>query len=253
MAKEITKYNLERDKNVLGKKWLSTYNNYFSDEQNIQIFIDSVKPSLPKKELDILYVASASGLLGEKLVSTLGKGRLTIVDISQKHLDENTNTETTKICADLLEMDLGKQFDLIIMRSSLDYFPSEELQIKVLKIIKRHLKKDGLFINQPCYIPTIEKRNLLTEIYNSIDKIGDRFFQSTDMDKIYKKAGLTKPQKIGDGKTMYITERGHTERYELTDNDIKKIQSIIKADSEYAKITKGGYELRFDFPIFLSK
>ena len=52
---------------------------------------------------------------------------------------------------------------------------------------------------------------------------------------------------------MYITEREHAERYELTKEDIEKIQSIIKENSEYAKITKDGYELRFDFPIFLSK
>src|SRR3989338_3885305 len=122
MATQLAKDNLEKDKNVLGKNWFSTYDNYFSDQENIDLFIDAVIPKLPTRKLDILYVASASGILGESLLLALGKGDLTITDISVEHLRENKNPKTTKICVDLLEMDLGKTFDLIVMRSSLDYF-----------------------------------------------------------------------------------------------------------------------------------
>jgi len=64
MLSKISEYNLDKDKNVLGKKWSSTYGGWFSDEENIQLFIDAIKPFLPDKELSILYVASASGHLG---------------------------------------------------------------------------------------------------------------------------------------------------------------------------------------------
>lgn len=94
MLTRIAKHNLSRDKNVLGKRWLSTYGSYFSDPDNIKSFIKATKTILPKKELDILYVASASGLLGERLIANLGRGNLTIVDISQKHLNENKNPKT---------------------------------------------------------------------------------------------------------------------------------------------------------------
>jgi len=255
MATRIAEKNLERDRNVQGKNWLFTYSSYFSDEENIQIFIDAVASVLSDKELDILYVGSASGLVGERLITSLGKGKLTLVDISQKHLNENINPTTTKICADILELNLEKTFDLIIMRSSLDYFPSKDLQIQVLKIIKNHLTPNGLFINQPAYIPPIEDRNLVSNIYNQTEKMGDRFFQSTDMKELYIESGFSEPQKIGDGKVMYLTEQDHIQRYELTYWEVKGIQDLIKKNrkSQYALVTSNGYKLRFEFPIFLSK
>lgn len=253
MPSEITKHNLDRDKNVLGKEWLSTYGNWFSDEDNIKAFIDAVKPILPDCELDILYVASASGLLGESLLKSIGKGNLTIVDISDKHLNENHNSKTKKICVDLLEMNLGKKFDLIIMRSALDYFPSSELQVKVLKIIREHLKDGGIFVNQPAYISDLKQRDVISLLYNSIDKIGKRLFQSVDMPLLYEQAGFSLPEKLGESKDMILTEQEHVERYRLDENDIKYAQDILgKSNGSNIKITDHGYNLRFEFPIFVS-
>lgn len=251
MTSEIGSYNLDRDKRVVGKKWLQTYGGWFSDEENIRIFIDLVKPLLPNKELDILYVASASGLLGERLIEGLGRGKLTILDISEKHLKENKNLKTEKIHADILEMDLDKKFDLIIMRSSLDYFPTRDLQIKVLEIIKNHLKEDGLFVNQPAFVSDIESRDRISDAYNCVDKIGKRLFQSKDIISIYTEAGFDIPQKIGDGKIMEIAEHDHVGRYNLDKGEIKLIQKILERDSNNIKLSKNGYRLRFEFPIYL--
>lgn len=253
MTLDVVRYNLEKDKNVLGKKWLSTYGGYFSDEENIKLFIKTVKSYLPKRKLDILYVASASGLLGERLIKSIGEGNLTIVDASSKHLQENKNPKTKKVYADLLKMKLNKKLDLIIMRSSLDYFPSRQLQIKVLKIIKEHLKPDGIFINQPAYIPNLHDRDILSRAYNSSDKIGNRFFQSTDVKDIYKEAGLKAPKKIGEGKPMFLSDKDHIERYKLNQHDVDIVKSILKKAKHYASVTKHGYNLEFKFPIFLSK
>lgn len=252
MISTIARNNLKKDKNVLGKKWLKTYNNYFSDKDNIQRFIEVIKPLLADKELDILYVASASGLLGEELVKSLKRGRLTIVDISKKHLEENKNKKTKKVCFDLLKMDLDKKFDLIIMRSSLDYFPSQKLQVSVLKNIKKHLKKDGIFINQPAYISNLDERHQMSDIYNKTRKIGNRHFQSSDLHVLYEKAGFSNFKKIGEGKALRLTEKEHVERYEIDERDIKKIQNIIGEDCTSMKITKSGYKLNFRFPIFFA-
>ena len=251
-SSKIVKYNLEKDKNVLGKDWLVTYGGYFSDEQNIKLFIKLIKPYLPKRKLDILYVASASGLLGEKLIKNLKQGQLTIVDISQKHLDENKNPKTIKICADLLKMKLGKKFDLIIMRSSLDYFPTKKLQVKILQIISHHLKANGLFINQPAYIPNILDRDVISDAYTLSPKIGDRFFQSLDINEIYMNAGFSIPKMIGKGKQLVLSEKDHIKRYKLKDSDIRSIKRILSKATQYASVTKDGYQLKFDFPIFLT-
>lgn len=253
MASEIGAYNLDRDKRVVGKKWLQTYGGWFSDEENIQMFIDAVKPFLPNQTLDILYLASASGLLGERLIENLGKGKLTLVDISQKHLNENKNPETNKIHADILEMNLNKKFDLIIMRSSLDYFPSKDSQIRVLKIAKDHLKTNGIFINQPAFITDPEDRNKISEAYNGVDKIGKRLFQTNDINSIYISAGFSNPEKIGEGKVMEISEKDHKDRYNLNTQEIKLIQKILAKNSDSISLSKNGYKLRFEFPIFISK
>ncbi|QQR82829.1 class I SAM-dependent methyltransferase [Candidatus Campbellbacteria bacterium] len=253
MSSELSKINLERDKRVLGDAWGKTYNSYFSDENNIQSFVSSVIPYLPNHALDILYVASAGGILGEALLKELGQGCLTLVDISQKHLDSNKNPETKKICADLLEMDLGKKFDLILMRSSLDYFPTKTLQVEVLKKIKKHLKPDGLFINQPAYIGDLADCERISTAYNTVDKIGDRLFQSSDIAELYREAGFEEPKKIGEGGVLHISEKEHIERYGVSREDIKKIQGCLKKCNLYCGVTESGYVMNFDFPIFLSK
>ena len=253
MPTSAARYNLNRDKKVLGKQWLSTYGRYFSDQENIRLFIKAVKPFLPNRELNILYIAAASGLLGESLIADLGRGRLTITDISQKHLAENKNIKTRKIRVDLLEMNLGCRFDLVIMRSSLDYFSSRALQIKALKVVKKHLGPGGLFVNQPAYIPRRRTRDTISAIYNQTSKIGNRFFQSADMAEIYAAAGFHQPKKIGTGKTMIITENDHIKRYGLNPADVQKIRKIIGRGTTSGRKTKTGYALTFKFPIFMAR
>ena len=249
---KIAEYNLQRDRRVLGQRWLSTYGGWFANEENIQSFIDALKPLLPNKELDILYVASASGLLGERLLEELGRGTLTLVDISQEHLDENKNPDTKKVKADLQQLDLRRQFDLVIMRSALDYFPTPSLQVEVLRVIKNHLKPEGLFVNQPAYISNIHNRDIISQVYNATDKIGKRLFQSSDIESLYSQAGFSAPQKIGDGKVMRISEKDHSERYDLTPADIRELQNILSKTTANGRVTKEGYELEFEFPIFVS-
>jgi len=253
MTSEIAQYNLDKDKKVLGKDWLLTYGSYFADEGNINLFIEAVKPCLPNGDISILYAASASGLLGEKLIENLGRGQLTIVDISQKHLNENKNPNTTKVCLDLLEMNLEKQFDVIIMRSSLDYFPTKELQIEVLKIIRKHLKPAGIFINQPAFISNITERDLISEAYNRVNKIGNRLFQSDDLADLYLAAGFSVPEKIGEGKIMCLTEKDHVTRYDINQEEIRLIQDGLRPAKDDARVTDLGYEMDFHFPIFLAK
>jgi hypothetical protein len=54
MTSTISKYNLDKDKKVLGKKWFTTYSGWFSDEDNIQSFIKTVTPYLSQKSLAII-------------------------------------------------------------------------------------------------------------------------------------------------------------------------------------------------------
>ncbi|MDD4983367.1 MAG: class I SAM-dependent methyltransferase [Candidatus ainarchaeum sp.] len=261
---KISKNNLETDKNVLGKNWNKTYNSYFSDTTNINLFIKACLPhikKLNKKKIEILYVAGGNGLLGEKLILSLKKhnikSELTLLDISQKQLDENKNPKTKKVLADILTCDLCTKFDLIIMRSSLDYIYKEKLQVKALKNIKKHLTESGLFINCCAAMPTNKDRDLADKIYASNKLIGKRHFQSKEsISELYSKAGFKELKLIGKSNNMKLTEKEHIERYDFTKIEIEKIQKIIlksKVQPKNIKITKTGYLLDFIFPIYLAK
>lgn len=261
---QITKYskdNLKKDKNVLGSKWKKTYNSYFSDIDNINIFIkssfDYIK-KINKDSLNILYVGSASGLLGEKLCVFLKKNNidsnLTLLDISKKHLLENTNKNTKKIIGDMLTFKLSK-FDVVIMRSSLDYLPTKLLQIKALKNIKSCLSENGIFINCVAALPSNKSRDLADKIYNSNNKIGNRHFQSNeDIKSLYISAGFNYFKKIGLSKNLIITHNEHIRRYNIVENEIYKIKNILKSSkSRYLKSTLEGYRLEFIFPIYVAR
>ncbi len=255
-----SKLNLVRDKNVLGKEWLNTYNEYFSNQENIELFILKTLQYIPKKkQLKILYPCSASGMLGESLVKILEhKGisiELVLVDISQEHFEENKNPKTKKILADITKLDLGQLFDIIIMRSSLDYFPNKKLQIQVLSKLKKHLNEKGVFFNQAASMPSLIERDLADKIYKSNNKIGKRHFQcKQDIGKIYRNGGFEKIKKIGEGIPLVLTEKEHAKRYEINRIQIEKIQkSIEKVPSKKRpniRITETGYQMKFVFPIY---
>jgi len=260
----VSKNNLEADKNVLGKGWNKTYNSYFSNIANINLFVKASLPyikKLKKTKLEILYAAGGNGLLGEKLIFSLKKynikSNLTLLDISQKQLDENKNKNTKKILGDILNYDLEKRFDIIIMRSSLDYIYKKRLQVKALKNIRKQLAQNGIFINCCAAMPTKKERDLTDKIYKSCKKIGRRHFQSKeDIEKLYKKAEFKSQKLIGKSKNLIVTEKEHIKRYLITKEEVEKIQKIIskkKLNSKKIKVTKTGYKLEFIFPIYLSK
>jgi len=254
--------NLQRDKNVLGKEWTKTYRGYFGNKKNMQHFVNKAIPKLPKKKkLNILYAASAGGIIGEMMVKALKRkgieAKLWIVDISSKQLKENKNPKTKKVKADLATLSLNEKFDAIIMRSSLDYFSTESLQVKVLSNLRKHLAKEGIFFNQAASMPSIAERNLANRIYKSNKKIGRRHFQCRqDVGKIYREAGFKAIKEIGKGPALLLTEKDHIKRYEFNKKEIEKIQRTIeRVDGKKRpniRTTKKGYEMKFVFPIYYS-
>ena len=254
----LTKINLQKDKHVLGKAWLKTYGGFFGNKKHMEAFVKTVIPFIPKKEkLRILYVASAQGTLGEMLSETVrqtgSRVELTITDASQKHLKENKNKQTQKVLGDLLKLSLPEKYDVIIMRSSLDYFHTEKLQIKLLKRISKWLSPKGILINQACSLENKQDRDTADKIYSSSNKIGKRHFQcEEDIGNIYKKAGLSL-KKIGEGPTLNLSEKDHVERYKITQKEGSKIQEIIcVTKAKTIKVTKTGYKMKFILLIYLS-
>ncbi len=256
---EVTKRNIHRDRRVLGSNWSRVYGNYFSDEQVLRAFVDLSSrnlEALPKKP-KVLYVCSGTGLLGEYVVQHLRKlGKmpsLTIVDASQAQLDQNDNPATRKVLADLLGLHLHEKFDLVIMRSSLDYFHTPALQVAALKRVKAHMASGGIFINQCAALPTLAERKLANDIYSSSPKIGKRHFQSTDLPWLYAKAGLA-VEKLGAAPQLVLSASDHILRYDLSSIEVRLIRRLIaktpRTRHQLIKTTLKGYEMTFDFPIY---
>lgn len=258
---DISRQNLRRDSRVLGKSWNRVYGNYFSNLKVIHLFIASSAPLLRRLPLNtsVLYLCGGTGLLGEAFCAYLkhiGKNpSLTLVDASPEQLRQNRNQRTRKIKQDVLFLDLGEKFDVVLMRSSLDYFPRKGLQVQVLKRVARHLKPGGIFLNQSAAFPSIAERNLADTIYASNAKIGKRHFQCPpEISGLYRKAGL-RVKLIGHAPILKLNEEDHRKRYGLTNSEVEKIRQIIKNQprTKAIKITKKGYEINCSFPIYAAR
>lgn len=259
-----SKQNLERDGKVLGNAWKKTYKGYFGNKNIMRKFIQIILPYVPtkKKSISILYPASANGELGELLAQTLQKRgihtNLTIFDISKKHLLQNHNSKTKKIHGDWLSLKLKKKFDVIIIRSSLDYFSNEKMQVRALKKIKGWLEPQGVFFNQAASLSNRTERDLANRIYASNSKIGKRHFQcEDDIARIYFKTGFAGCKKIGIAPVLWVSEKEHAQRYSITSKEVARIQRLItrvpSRKRKNIKVTKQGYRMRFLFPIYLDE
>ena len=73
------------------------------------------------------------------------------------------------------------------------------------------------------------------------------------MGRLYRQAGLSEPKKIGDGRSLTLSEKDHIERYDLTEDDMKQIREIVSGEMQCCGSTENGYFMKFEFPIFLAK
>ncbi len=244
-----------------GKNWGKVYGGYFSGKKALNAFVKDIRKILKKLPANckVLYVCSGTGLLGEYICNYLraiGKNpSLTIVDVSQEQLKENRNSNTRKINRDVRYLQLGEKFDLIIMRSSLHYFPSAELQVRILKQIVKHLKSRGFFVNQCVVFSSMKERNLANHCRPL--KMGKRRFLCTaDVPILYTKAGLA-IKLIGHAPPILITSRHHVERYGLLRSEVSEIiQAISKVPAALRpniKITRTGYLFCEEFPIYVAQ
>lgn len=197
--------------------------------------------------------------MGEELVRVLKRknrnANLTLIDISKKHLDENKNKETTKIVGDVLKVDLQKKFDVVIMRSSLPYFPSVALKVKLLNRIHDWLKRGGVFIHQVSTADTEKDKKMIDYIYGPLFKMGVKGYSTRyDILSLYQMSGFARIQRIGKAPTLFVSEKEHQARYGTTQKEIRQIQAKIRKSDKVKNViwTKRGYRLTFPFSIYVT-
>jgi len=135
-------------------------------------FIKRVRKYIKKGEL--LDLGAGTGLITEIFVEK-GFTPATLIDFSKRMLDNAKKRKclrgSTFIKKDVRKLNLGKRFDLVISFFSVgasSYFDKKELN-KILKIAKKHLKKNGVIaVLGHLNIPEFERefKKLESGIYN---------------------------------------------------------------------------------------
>lgn len=112
-------------------------------------FLYSKTKKYVKKNTSILDLGAGTGLMTEVYVNS-GFNDITLVEYSKEMLNKAQKNKKLKnckfICKDLRELNLNKQYDLVVSHfslGSLTYFSEDETK-KILMLIKKHLKSKGV-------------------------------------------------------------------------------------------------------------
>ncbi len=113
----------------------------------VKFFVEKIEKYINKGKM--LDLGAGTGLVTEKFVKK-GFYPATLVDFSEKMLNKAKKRKKLKDCEfvkkDLRKLNLNKKFDLILSffsLGSISYFEEEEM-LKIMKIAKKHLKKQGI-------------------------------------------------------------------------------------------------------------
>src|SRR3989344_9172302 len=97
----------------------------------------------------MLELGAGTGLVSEEIINN-GYKNLTLMDISSKSLEIAKKKKLLSNCkfikANILDFKSKAKFTIIYNSTSLDYFNEYELD-KILKLTKKNLAKNGLFIS----------------------------------------------------------------------------------------------------------
>ncbi len=129
--------------------------------------------NLDKDTNKILDLGAGTGLELIPLFEKYPNASVTVVDISEKMLEELSKRDFASniktICGDFFEVDFGNNYDAVISTSALHHFKPEEKNILYKKIYDS-LKTGGMFLNCDKISFTIAEQNhSIYELDNNID------------------------------------------------------------------------------------
>ncbi|HPY96354.1 MAG TPA: class I SAM-dependent methyltransferase [Candidatus Cloacimonadota bacterium] len=141
---------------------------FISDDQKLDV--EFYQSMVKEKGGTVLEIGCGTGRITEKLLP-IAKS-VTVVDSApsflerlRKRLKQYTNLEIVE--SNMLHLQLGKQFDTIILSySTFQYFLTREAQLDALKVLKEHLNDDGnILIDISPYIAIADSLDDFTPYY----------------------------------------------------------------------------------------
>ena len=256
LVKKVNAVNVKADRLTFGK-WNDLTKDYFSNEKIIHelyAFFEKQKINLGK-EIEIVEVGSAEGLVGEYFKKKLKKDRrvhLTILDVVKEHLEKNRNKETKKVHLDLLKFNEIEKYGLVIMRSVLHYFSEEEQEI-VLKNVYHSLKKGG-YLLLSVFIQYPSSMNLFLELNKAVGKNLTLLSKEEVQHNLFK-AGFENVKFLGELTTWNCSSGNLKKRYNLSKEKIELMRRLIEKTPLNGKqgftVSKEGFSVPIPYKLFL--
>ncbi|HEX7131189.1 MAG TPA: class I SAM-dependent methyltransferase [Iamia sp.] len=159
----------------------------------------------------ILELGSGPGRMTRVLIA-LGH-RVTAVDDAEEMLAHVTGADT--VCADVLELDLGRRFDVVLAASQLVNHPTPEDRRRVLDVCRRHVHDHGDVLVER-YPP-----GWLAEVEHVTNRIGP---VSVELQIVERRGDVVV------GRTTYeLAGRTWTQEYETADIDDERLAAEAPA------------------------
>lgn len=147
---------------LFGEEYSSAYDHLYRDKNYEKEcdFIETFFPKRPSKVSSILDLGGDTGghyiILSQRGYNISGVDRSKeMINIAKRKTD-NLNLHIDFINSDINNIDLNKRFDVIIsMFSVINYQTTNETLSEFCRVVKKHLKEDGIFMFDVWYGPAV--------------------------------------------------------------------------------------------------
>lgn len=226
---------------------LSIYDGYFSRKDCINLFIKSVPDFHGKSKIRILDFGGGEGhLLLEVRNHYKNKGKEIEGWILDKNREDLSNSPTgfNKINQSAVSFVKEGYFDLIIMRSVMQFFLSSKDKVKVLNNIFKSLSKRGVFVNQAFFMESPDNRFL----EKAFGYFGRKLKVETleGLSKLYGKSKFQHFKRVLFFPKMIMTDQTIKERFGLSDPLISRILRLFemnKSDLKSISLNEGHFSI----------
>jgi len=147
---------------LFGEEYSSAYDYLYQDKDyNKECdFIETFFPKPLSKVCSILDLGCGTGghsiILAQRGYNISGVDRSKDMINIAKNKSDNLNLHINFINSDIKNINLNKRFDVIIsMFSVINYQTTNKTLSEFCKVVKKHLKKDGIFIFDSWYGPAV--------------------------------------------------------------------------------------------------
>ena len=147
---------------LFGEEYSSAYDHLYKDKDYEKEcdFIETFFPEPPSKVSSILDLGCGTGghsiILSQRGYNVSGVDRSKeMINIAKRKTDD-LNLHIDFINSDINNIDLNKRFDVIIsMFSVINYQTTNETLSEFCRVVKKHLKEDGIFMFDAWYGPAV--------------------------------------------------------------------------------------------------